>query len=254
MKKLLLTVFRGILAIGMDAQINAAVVTWDAGGSDDLWNIADNWDTNALPGSGDDAIILAGQTVDGDVNNSADLNSLTIGGLFKLNTTSFQSSTTTFLSTSTLEHGSPNSQINFGANTVNFHSGMTVKRDTCGFSGRFDVTRESTFNFVFDAAGYTNNAMWRTVLVPGARSFDSTWTADLSAFTGGGGVLSGQTYDLFSFDLPEADGKDTNFSSMDFTANPDIASWSFVVGDTEGFVRVTVIPEPSVWFFWDLLS
>jgi len=57
-----------------------ATRSWDGGAATDFWNLADNWDTNVLPSSGDDIVIAAGfgTTI---FNGSSPLTSLTIASL-----------------------------------------------------------------------------------------------------------------------------------------------------------------------------
>src|SRR5262249_54253790 len=47
-----------------------SVVSWDGGGDGTHWNDRFNWDTDALPGPGDDAIIGAGSPGSGSVTFS----------------------------------------------------------------------------------------------------------------------------------------------------------------------------------------
>jgi len=52
----------GIFVILMSAPVYAATVTWDGGGGDEECSTSANWDTNSVPGTGDDVVFDATST------------------------------------------------------------------------------------------------------------------------------------------------------------------------------------------------
>src|SRR5262245_52870763 len=49
--------------IQLESRVTPTVYTWDGGGGNLLWNDAQNWDTNSVPGAADDVVInIAGST------------------------------------------------------------------------------------------------------------------------------------------------------------------------------------------------
>ena len=71
-KRLVQLIF--IVLVGLAGNASAADISWDGGGTDSLWSTAANWDGDAVPKAGDDAIIETdpGATIDDSVTAEAD--------------------------------------------------------------------------------------------------------------------------------------------------------------------------------------
>ena len=63
-----------VVLVGLAGNASAADISWDGGGTDSLWNTAENWDGDTVPGAGDDAIIEMdpGAIIDASVTAGAD--------------------------------------------------------------------------------------------------------------------------------------------------------------------------------------
>ena len=74
------TVLLLAFSIALPCSAGAATVTWTGGGDGTTWEDADNWDTPAVPGVGDDVVINPVGAVTISLSTITEINSLTLDG------------------------------------------------------------------------------------------------------------------------------------------------------------------------------
>jgi len=233
------------LLLVMATGAQAVTVIWNGGGGDGLWDTGTNWDTNNVPGAGDDIFISNGDSVTGIEFNSAYTLTLSGGSSLTDPVTNFAGGVwRAGGATITVEAGST-----FGGGgfwdlqnaTLNFKDGALVN------IGNWEQKDVNNFNFELGASGYTT-------LTPGtfrignggltASIANATYSVDMAAYTGGTGtiVLADFASDAFGMDNATFQGAGglNVVNSGGYTAN---LQWNDTTEAIE--LNVTAVPEPS---------
>ena len=223
-----------LIALGSFASVNAAIVTWDNGGADGLWDTAANWDnSDTAPVDGDTVIIDTTVAV--------------------TKATNFENGLDVTLSNSaTLANTLTN--IGMGNSTFNIGSGSSLSGNVFRMWG--------TAKLVFDdGADLNGNTEFRDF---GADGPDLQFNLGATGFTtvtaGGLGFWSGDDLSEVNFtvDLTNYTAGAATITLIDWTGGSgsqallDAATQTIIGGagnliwdDTNKAVQLSIVPEPS---------
>ncbi|MDP7449612.1 MAG: hypothetical protein QF689_13555 [Candidatus Latescibacteria bacterium] len=176
-------------------QAQAAVITWDDGAGDSNWNSALNWDTDTVPGAGDDAVINFGGGLVVTVNTAESVNSVTCNDALTLS-----ANTLTIAAASTINDFSQSGGTLNGAGTVTLTGTATWTGGTQSGAGNTTVQSGTTLtitaaaNATLDTRSMTNDG---TIVFIGASSYYLNNGAALTNNAGATVDIQGTAVNLF---------------------------------------------------------
>ena len=240
-----LTTLGVFLLLAMATGAQAVTVIWDGGGGDGLWDTGTNWDTNSVPGTGDDIFISNGDSVAGTEFNSAYTLTLSGGSSLTDPVTNFAGgvwraggATVTVGDGSTLGSGG---FWDLDDGTFNFKNGAAVN------IGNWEQKDTNNFNFELGSSGFTTLTAGTFRIGNGglaASIANATYSVDMAAYSGGIGtiVLADFSGDAFGMDNATFQGA----GGLN-VLNPGGYTASLQWNDTTEAIElnITGVPEPS---------
>ena len=221
---------------------HAAVITWNGDALDGLWTSGNNWDGNAVPLANDDVIINNGDVISvagllPSANLPADLSIMLSGGselnspvVVRLNGANLNVAAGSRLTGSFWD-------LNNGS--------LTFDDGAIATMSNWEQKGTNFFTFVLGPTGFTTLTPFRFRFGGGATIADATYVVDMSAFTGGTGVIPladfGLSGTMNDATFQGAGGLNV-INAGDYVAN---LQWNDVTRAIE--LNVTaVVPEPGM--------
>ena len=217
----------------------AAVVTWDNGGTGSLWTTAENWSNNAVPTNADQVTIGNGFTVDYDVTSAfgnIQPATLNVDGTLNLTTVTRANGRTIDVGATGSITGSGFFDLDRG--TFTFENGADVS------TTQWEQKGTNIFSYNLGASGFQTLTPGTFRFGGGATIANATYNVDMASYTGGLGIITLMDFgsDAGSMDNATFQGAGglNVLNNGGYTAN---LQWNDTTEAIE--LNITAVPEPS---------
>lgn len=245
-----------LAAVLLIAAANAAAITWTGFGNDMQWNNKVNWNTDTVPGEGDDVTISSGVV---QITTPVAVNSLQMGDSFSAsaNLTLFSS---LFIGSGGMQVQG-NGNVMLPAGTSSLQGQVTVGGNLYFQSGSMSGAITITSRGVLDMSGGAEKTLTGCQLSTSATSValqgvfvlnqSSVFTASAGTIVASGDVsIQAQDSTVVLFDTSAATFKYTGGGDLQLMAPVKLGAFNFVAGnltlfDTINFVNALSIPSGS---------